>query len=48
MAGECERRVVRGGPWVDGPSTMRSAYRYAEGETFRDYQVGFRVERELP
>jgi formylglycine-generating enzyme required for sulfatase activity len=48
MAGECVRRVVRGGAWVDGPSTMRSAYRYAEEETFRNYQVGFRVARELP
>jgi formylglycine-generating enzyme required for sulfatase activity len=40
--------VVRGGAWVDGPSTSRSAYRYAEEEAFRNYQVGFRVARELP
>ena len=44
----CEKRVVRGGAWVDGPSTCRSAYRYAEEEAFRNYQVGFRVARELP
>lgn len=41
--GACEKRVVRGGAWVDGPSTSRSAYRYAEAENFRNYQVGFRV-----
>jgi hypothetical protein len=44
----CEKRVVRGGAWVDGPSTSRSAYRYAEEEPFRNYQVGFRVAREMP
>jgi formylglycine-generating enzyme required for sulfatase activity len=47
-ASPCEARVVRGGAWVDGPSTSRSAYRYAEKEDFRNYQVGFRVARELP
>lgn len=41
--GACEKRVVRGGAWVDGPSTSRAAYRYAEAENFRNYQVGFRV-----
>jgi formylglycine-generating enzyme required for sulfatase activity len=25
--GACEKRVVRGGAWLDGPSTARSAYR---------------------
>jgi len=39
--------VVRGGAWVDGGSTARSAYRYAEAEDFRNYQVGFRVARDL-
>lgn len=43
----CEKRVVRGGAWVDGASTARSAYRYAEPENFRNYQVGFRVARDL-
>ena len=45
--GACEKRVVRGGAWVDGGSTARSAYRYAEAEDFRNYQVGFRVARDL-
>ena len=46
-SGACEKRVVRGGAWVDGGSTARSAYRYAEAEDFRNYQVGIRVAREL-
>ena len=46
-SGACEKRVVRGGAWVDGPSTSRSAYRYAEAENFRNYQVGFRVACDL-
>ncbi len=45
--GACEKRVVRGGAWVDGASTARSAYRYAEPEDFRNYQVGIRVARSL-
>lgn len=48
MKGTCEKRVVRGGAWIDGSSTSRSAYRYAEAEGFRNYQVGFRVAREMP
>jgi formylglycine-generating enzyme required for sulfatase activity len=45
--GACEKRVVRGGAWVDDPSTSRSTYRYAEAENFRNYQVGFRVACDL-
>ena len=45
--GACEKRVVRGGAWIDGASTARAAYRYAETEDFRNYQVGFRVVRDL-
>ena len=43
----CERHLVRGGAWVDGPSTCRSAYRYAEDGAMRNYQIGFRVARDL-
>jgi formylglycine-generating enzyme required for sulfatase activity len=46
-AGACEKRVVRGGGWMDGGATARSAYRYADEESFRSYQVGFRVARDL-
>lgn len=43
----CEKHLVRGGGWVDGPSTCRSAYRYAEDGKMRNYQIGFRVARDL-
>jgi len=39
--GKCEKRVVRGGAWLDGPSTVRSAYRYSEEEGMRNHQTGF-------
>ncbi len=45
--GKCDKRVVRGGAWLDGASTARSAYRYSEEEGMRNYQTGFRVAREL-
>jgi formylglycine-generating enzyme required for sulfatase activity len=45
--GKCEKRVVRGGAWLDGPSTARSAYRYSELEDMRNYQTGFRLARDL-
>ena len=47
FAGQCEKRVVRGGAWLDGPSTARSAYRYSEIEGMRNYQTGFRLARDL-
>ncbi len=45
--GACEKRVVRGGAWLDGASTARSAYRYSEVEGMRNYQTGFRLARDL-
>lgn len=47
VAAECEKRIVRGGGWMDGPSTSRSAYRHPLPENYRNYQVGFRVARDL-
>ncbi len=43
----CEKRIVRGGAWIDGASTSRSAYRHPEDQGFRNYQVGFRIARDL-
>jgi len=45
--GKCEKRVVRGGGWLDGPSTARAAYRYSEVETMKTHQLGFRLARDL-
>lgn len=43
----CEKRIVRGGAWIDGASTSRSAYRHPEDQGFRNYQVGIRIARDL-
>jgi formylglycine-generating enzyme required for sulfatase activity len=47
IANECEKRIVRGGGWMDGASTSRAAYRHPLPENYRNYQVGFRVARDL-
>ncbi|MFK8017828.1 MAG: SUMF1/EgtB/PvdO family nonheme iron enzyme [Gammaproteobacteria bacterium] len=41
--GDCSRRVVRGGSWVDVPRFARSAYRYWFNPEFSLSNVGFRV-----
>lgn len=43
----CEKRIVRGGSWIDGASTSRAAYRHPEDAGFRNYQVGMRLARDL-
>ncbi len=43
----CEKRIVRGGGWIDGFQTVRSAYRHTQDGGLRSYQVGIRVAREL-
>ncbi len=48
LAGDCARRVDRGGGWYNKPSTVRSAFRYAgDDATRRNNTLGFRVVREL-
>jgi formylglycine-generating enzyme required for sulfatase activity len=46
-ANPCEKRIVRGGAWIDGASTSRAAYRHPLPESHRNYQVGVRVARDL-
>ena len=45
LSGNCDRRVVRGGSLVDGPSALRAARRY--GHATGDLNMGFRVARTL-
>ena len=47
-SGDCSRRVLRGGSWVDGPWGVRSANRgwYSTGNRY-DSGFGFRVARTL-
>ncbi len=42
-AGDCGRRVVRGGSWRDEPRALRSANRSRITQTVRDRSMGFRV-----
>ena len=44
----CERRVVRGGAWVDAPYRLRVANRGAQPATARASFLGTRVARSLP
>jgi formylglycine-generating enzyme required for sulfatase activity len=43
----CEKRVVRGGGWIDGFQTVRSAYRHTLVAAQQAYHVGFRIARDL-
>jgi formylglycine-generating enzyme required for sulfatase activity len=44
--GNCSRRVLRGGSWVDTPVGLRSAHRYKLNNDYRYYNVGFRLARD--
>ena len=47
LTGDCGRRVVRGGSWLDGPGSARAAFRFRNGPGFRNYNQGFRLARTL-
>jgi formylglycine-generating enzyme required for sulfatase activity len=44
-AGECGRRVLRGGSWSGNPRNVRAAYRYGFTSALRFSDYGFRVAR---
>ena len=46
-SGDCERRVLRGGSWIDRPGLLRSANRYMFPARGRYFMIGFRVARTL-
>ncbi|MGR9086789.1 MAG: nSTAND1 domain-containing NTPase [Gammaproteobacteria bacterium] len=41
--GDCGKRVLRGGSWVDTPVGLRLAYRYKLNTDYRYYNIGFRL-----
>ena len=45
--GNCDRRVLRGGSWNDGPRYLRAANRFANWTGYRSNYIGFRVARTL-
>jgi len=46
-SGDCSRRVVRGGSWVNNPQLLRAADRAWFPTDYRDLGLGFRVGRTL-
>jgi formylglycine-generating enzyme len=46
QAGDCTRRVLRGGSWYLDPRALRSAYRFKYKAIDRVSKVGFRVARD--
>jgi formylglycine-generating enzyme required for sulfatase activity len=45
--GDCSRRVLRGGSWIESPFSLRAAYRLGETTVIRYWNVGFRLGRTL-
>ena len=46
-SGNCFKRVLRGGSWLNYPRILRSAVRYGDTTSIRSDYVGFRVARTL-
>jgi len=46
-SGDCSVRVLRGGSWISGPQSLRSAIRNGNPTSDRYYSIGFRVARTL-
>jgi len=42
-AGQCNRRVLRGGSWIDHPRYCRAAFRGGVAPGDRSDSIGFRV-----
>ena len=47
-SGNCQRRVLRGGSWVNNPSLLRSAIRIRSNTGNRVNNFGFRLSRTAP
>ena len=45
--GDCNRRVVRGGGWLNEPGRVRSANRYRFNRDVANFDLGFRLARDL-
>jgi formylglycine-generating enzyme required for sulfatase activity len=47
VSGDCSRRVVRGGSWIDVPRNLRAAVRNGDAADDRSVTSGFRLGRTL-
>ena len=47
LSGDCSRRVLRGGSWINYPRSLRSAFRFGNSAGNRDSDLGFRVARTI-
>lgn len=45
--GDCSKRVLRGGSWINEPWNLRSTYRHRNTIDYRYNSIGFRVARTL-
>ena len=45
--GDCSKRVLRGGSWLNGPRLLRSANHHGNNASRRSYVIGFRIARTL-
>jgi formylglycine-generating enzyme required for sulfatase activity/serine/threonine protein kinase len=43
VSGECSRRVLRGGSWIDAPRVLRVSYRFRFTTAGRNSNIGFRL-----
>jgi formylglycine-generating enzyme required for sulfatase activity len=48
LTGDCSKRVIRGGAWINGTYNLQAAARYAHPRTERYSAFGLRVVRDLP
>ena len=46
--GDCSSRVLRGGSWLNERRLVLAAFRYRNGGTGKDVNIGFRLARTLP
>ena len=46
-SGDCSRRVLRGGSWLNPPGNLRSANRYGSPAGSRLFSLGFRLARTM-
>lgn len=47
-SGNCGRRVIRGGSWLNFPENLRASYRFRDTTAYRIDYLGFRLVQDIP